>query len=191
MRRRYSIVTLPTAKHAHLRESGATRTRATRAWRRHPSARRLPRRPRVRSAARRPAASARSPRSRGSKERPRTGYGVAPPSAPQSSTGMASAALTVHSPPTSRRRAFPQFGQRRSVASRSGSSPGALIEDSTRDPQFGQASCSLSKSGVTIASKRSTGPMAYSDDSPRRALAASWSRSDEISSSTLPRRIAS
>ena len=31
----------------------------------------------------------------------------------------------------------------------------------------------------------------YSDDSPRRALAAPWSRSDEISSSTLPRRIAS
>lgn len=60
---------------------------------------------------------------------------------------MASAGSTVHSPPTSRRRAFPQLGQRRFVASRSGSS-GALIADSTRDPQFGQASCSLLKSGV-------------------------------------------
>jgi hypothetical protein len=46
---------------------------------------------------------------------------------------------TVHSPPTSRRRTFPQFGQRRFVASRS-TSPGALMADSTRVPQFGQAS---------------------------------------------------
>lgn len=35
------------------------------------------------------------------------------------------------------------------------------------------------------------GATTYSDDSPRRALAASWSRSDEISSSTLSRRMAS
>jgi len=51
--------------------------------------------------------------------------------------------MLVHSPPGSRRRTSPQLGQRRSVASRTGSSPGALIADSTRDPQFGQASCSL------------------------------------------------
>lgn len=45
----------------------------------------------------------------------------------------------IHSPPTSRRRSFPQLGQRRVVASRS-TSPGALIVDSTRAPQSGQAS---------------------------------------------------
>ena len=85
------------------------------------------------------------------------GYQDVPPSSSQSSTCMASGDATVHSPPTSRRRAFPQLGQRRSVASRSGLSPGALIADSTRDPQFGQASCSLSMAEFVIDSQRSTG----------------------------------
>ena len=63
---------------------------------------------------------------------------------------------TVHSPPTSRRRTFAQYGQRRSVASRSGS-PGALIVDSTRVPQFGQASFSRSSPEVLTAPEHNTG----------------------------------
>ena len=62
----------------------------------------------------------------------------------------------VHSPPTSRRNTFPQLGQRRSVASRTGS-PGALIADSTRASQFGQASCSLLFAAVLMSPKRNTG----------------------------------
>lgn len=55
----------------------------------------------------------------------------------------------IHSPPTSRRRVFPQLGQRRFVASRS-TSPGALIVDSTRAPQFGQASWLTSSLVLTV-----------------------------------------
>jgi hypothetical protein len=50
-----------------------------------------------------------------------------------------------------RTRCIPQFGHRRCVASRS-SSPGPLIWDSTRVPQFGQASASRSLSGAFTAS---------------------------------------
>ena len=72
---------------------------------------------------------------------------AAPPSSSQPSIGAASAVSTLHSAPTSRRRAVPQVGQRRSVASRSGS-PGPLIADSTRAPQFGQVSCSCVLTGM-------------------------------------------
>jgi hypothetical protein len=57
---------------------------------------------------------------------------------------------TLHVPPTSRRRRVPQFGHRRCVASR-GSSPGALICDSTRAPQLGQASASRSSRALTTS----------------------------------------
>ena len=88
-------------------------------------------------------------------------YYAAPPSSSQPSIGAASVESTVHSPPTSRRRAFPQFGQRRSVASRSGS-PGPLIADSTRAPQFGQVSCSLSCSCVVTAGLQNVTPASWS-----------------------------
>ena len=82
---------------------------------------------------------------------------------------------------------MPQFGQRRCVASRS-SSPAPLIWDSTRVPQFGQASASRSASGAFTA------PASFEVDpeSGRRCVdsRSSRPRSDLPRVSTLAQRSA-